>query len=346
MKRISTAICICLVILTAASSLLLDACKKKERFTGTALAFTIPAGWPQPTEFFVNNPLNEETFQLGRMLFYEGKLSKDGNFPCASCHQPDASFTTFQHDRSHGYNHSHTLRNAPGLLNVAWLNELFQDGSQDHLFVSYTHITRPDEMAENMDSVLEKLRKDTAYLRLFNAAYGDEQITGIRLLKALELFVAFIIPSNTKYDKVMRGEATFTTAEKTGYAIFQAKCAACHKEPMFTDNSFRNTGLPVDPQLKDYGRMRVTGNRADSLKFRVPGLRNVMLTSYYGHDGRFSDVAQMLQHYSSGIQQSPTLDPLLVNGIPLTNADISFLVSFLSTLTDVSITTNPRFRKP
>lgn len=336
-----------LVIVCIISSVfILDACRKKVAFISTPLQFKIPAGWPQPTEFFVNNPVNEETFQLGRKLFYEGKLSRDGNFPCASCHQPFASYTTFQHDRSHGYNHSHTLRNAPGLLNVAWLNELFWDGSQDHLYVSLTHITRPDEMAENMDTVLEKLRTDTSYIRMFRAAFGDNKITGLRLLKALEQFVAFIITDNSKYDKVMRGEATFTTAEETGYTIFKAKCAVCHKEPLFTDNSFRNIGLPIDPSLNDYGRMKVTGNKNDSLKFRVPSLRNVMLTSYYAHDGRFSDVGQILQHYTSGIQQSPTLDPLLVNGIPLTNAEISYLISFLSALTDASVTTNPRFLKP
>ena len=334
------------VACTISSVFILDACRKKDVFIGTPLQFKIPAGWPQPTEFFVNNPVNEETFQLGRKLFYEGKLSKDGNFPCASCHQPFASYTTFQHDRSHGYNHSHTLRNAPGLLNIAWLKELFWDGSQDHLYVSLTHITRPDEMAENMDTVLEKLRTDTSYIRMFREAFGDNKITGLRLLKALEQFVAFIITDNSKYDKVMRGEATFTTAEETGYTIFKAKCAVCHKEPLFTDNSFRNIGLPIDPTLNDYGKMRVTGNKNDSLKFRVPSLRNVMLTSYYIHDGRFSDVGQILQHYSSGVRQSPTLDPVLVNGIPLTNTDISYLISFMSALTDASVTTNPRFLKP
>ena len=328
------------------SVLILDACKKKEVAATTPLQFNIPQGWPQPTPYFINGPVNEETFQLGRKLFYEGKLSKDGNFPCASCHQPFASYTTFQHDRSHGYNHSHTLRNAPGLLNVAWLNELFWDGSQDHLNVSLTHIARPDEMAENMDTVLQKLRADTSYTRMFREAYGDNEISGYRLLKALQQFVAFIITNNSKYDKVMRGETTFTTAEANGYALFKAKCAVCHREPLFTDNSYRNIGLPIDPTLKDYGRMRVTGDKNDSLKFRVPSLRNVMLTSYYAHDGRFSDVGQMLLHYISGVQKSSTLDPLLTNGILLTANEMSYLISFMSALTDDSVTTNPRFLKP
>jgi cytochrome c peroxidase len=144
----------------------------------------------------------------------------------------------------------------------------------------------------------------------------------------------------------MRGEAVFTVAEENGYNIFKARCAACHKEPLFTDNSFRNIGLPIDPFLKDYGRMRVTGDKNDSLKFRVPGLRNVMLTSYYAHDGRFSDVGQMLQHYNGGVQKSATLDPLLQNGIPLTANEMSYLITFMHALTDNSVITNPRFLKP
>lgn len=334
------------IISIIAATFILEACKKRDIVLTTPIPFTYPAGWPQPKQLLSTNDLNEETFQLGRKLFYEGRLSKDGNYPCSSCHEPFASYTTSQHDRSHGYNNSHTLRNAPGLLNVAWLDRLFWDGSQDHLNVSLTHISRPNEMGENMDSVLEKLRKDTSYIKMFMAAFGDSEITSFRLLKALEIFVAYIITDNSKYDKVMRGEATFTTAEGNGYTIFKSKCAVCHKEPLFTDNSYRNIGLPLDPLLNDYGRMSLTLNKNDSLKFRVPSLRNVMLTSYYTHDGRFSDVGQILQHYSSGVQQSTTLDPLLVNGIPLTNNEISYLISFMSALTDASVTTNPRFMKP
>ena len=325
----------------------IDACKKSDDvFGSTPLAFNIPQGWPQPLEIFANNPPTEEKFQLGRKLFYEGKLSKDGRFPCSSCHEQVASFTTLSHDRSHGYNNSHTLRNAPALFNIAWRNELNWDGSADHLNIALLHITSPVEMGENVDAVLQKLRADSVYVRMFKEAYNDNEITSQNLLKALELFVAFIISDNSKYDKVKRGEATFNINEQNGYIIFKAKCNSCHTEPLFTDNSYRNVGLPVDPTLKDYGRMRGSGNKNDSLKFRVPTLRNLNLTSYYAHDGRFSDVALMLQHYVLGVQQSATLDPLLRNGIPLSNIEISYLISFLSTLTDASITTNPRFSQP
>ena len=325
---------------------MLESCKKNDKFITSPLQFKIPAGWPQPIDFFTNNSGNEETFQLGRRLFYEGKLSKDGKFPCASCHQPEASYTTLEHDRSHGYNNSHTLRNAPALLNVAWANRLFRDGSQDHLSVSLTHITRANEMGESMDSVLQKLQKDTTYIRLFREAFGDNKITSDRLLLSLKQFVGFIISDNSKYDMVMRGEGTFNNAEENGYTIFKAKCATCHREPLFTDNSYRNIGLPIDPELKDFGRMSVTGNKNDSLKFRVPSLRNIRRTANYAHDGRFSDIGQMLHHYNTGVQKSATLDPLLSNGIPLSNDEMSFLISFMRALTDDNISTNQRFLKP
>ncbi len=327
---------------------LLNSCRKSDRpfARTTPITLPIPQGFPQPVYDFQNNPLTEESFLLGRKLFYDGRLSIDGNFPCASCHQQVAAFTTFEHDRSHGYNHSHTLRNAPGLANLAWYPVYKWDGSATTLeSISLAHITAPNEMAETMDNVINKVKNDTAYQRLFRAAYGSEQITSDRILKALTQFVLNLVSANSKYDKVKKGEASFTAEEQSGYAVFQSKCATCHTEPLFTDFSFRNVGLEVDENLKDYGRMRVTGNGADSLKFRVPSLRNVNMTSYYTHDGRYSVMRMMAQHYRFGINQSATLDPLLTNGISLTDAQENDIIAFLRTLSDSSYINNPRFRE-
>lgn len=311
----------------------------------TRINFTIPPGFPQPQYNFATNPLSEEGFQLGKKLFFDGRLSIDGHFPCGSCHQPVAAFTTFEHDRSHGYNHSHTLRNAPGLFNLAWLSEYNQDGSAKTLEEVYRkHITDPTEMAETISNVLNKLKGDADYKRMFSAAFGDEKITEDRLYKALTQFVMNLVSADSKYDKVKKGEASFTAEEQSGYTIFQSKCATCHKEPMFTDYSYRNNGLEIDAGLNDHGRMRVTGNSADDLKFRVPSLRNAELTSYYSHDGRMSVFRMMIRHYRNGINQSSTLDPLLANGIQLTNQEEDQLVAFIRTLSDSSFLNNPRFR--
>jgi cytochrome c peroxidase len=115
---------------------------------------------------------------------------------------------------------------------------------------------------------------------------------------------------------------------------------------MFTDYNYHNIGLPVDSLLNDFGRMRVTKKSEDSLKFRTPTLRNVELSNNYMHDGRFNTLTQVLNHYISGIQNGPTLDPLLVNKIPLTITERNELASFLRTLSDSSLLTNPRYAKP
>jgi cytochrome c peroxidase len=331
--------------------LLQESCQKKDSglqragYNPTFIKLSLPAGWPQPGfDIFATNPLTEEGFQLGKKLFYDGRLSKDGNFPCASCHQQFAAFATYDHDLSHGFDNSFTTRNAPGLFNLAWMKDLHWDGGINHIEVQpLAPLTAPNEMAENVDSVLAKLKKDTAYIRMFGAAFEDGAINSQHLLKALAQFMGSIISADSKYDKVMRGETTFTASEQAGYTFFKAKCESCHREPLFTDFSYRNTGLPVNTFLKDYGRMRITGNRSDSLKFKVPSLRNASLTFPYTHDGRLYTIGQVLDHYRTGVVNGPTTDPLVAGGISMTNTERTNLILFLSTLTDNTLTNNPRF---
>jgi cytochrome c peroxidase len=152
--------------------------------------------------------------------------------------------------------------------------------------------------------------------------------------------------ANSKYDKYKKGETAFSVQEESGYNLYKAKCATCHPEPMFTDYSFRNIGLPVDGFLNDYGRMMVTGNKEDSLKFRVPTLRNTNISSNYMHDGRFGTLQQCINHYRTGVQQSATLDFQLSGGISLANTEADNLFQFLKTLTDSSFITDARYARP
>ncbi len=242
---------------------------------------------------------------------------------------------------------SHTLRNAPPLFNLAWQKELHWDGRFKSL---YTEATQPilthNEMAENLFTIIFRLQGDMQYQRMLKAAFGNPIVSEDKILKALAQFTGNITSSDSKYDRYKQGNAIFSSSESSGYQLFQAKCATCHPEPRFTDYSYRNIGLLVDPELNDYGRMRITGKSEDSLKFRVPSLRNVNLTANYMHDGRFNTLLQVLNHYTSGIQNSTTLDPLLVNKIPLTSGEKSDLISFLKTLSDSTILYNSRFAKP
>jgi cytochrome c peroxidase len=329
--------------------LLVNACKKSGNGNSgpQPLELELPAGFPAPQYSFTGNPLTKEGFELGRKLFYDGRLSKDGNFPCASCHQQFAAFATFDHPLSHGFNNQFTLRNAPGLFNMAWNKEMHWDGGITNIEVQpLAPITAPNEMAEDINNVINKLNADEVYPKMFTAAFGDETITSQRMLFAITQFVSAMVSGNSKYDKVKQGLATFTQTEQNGYTLFQSKCAACHSEPLFTDHSFRNTGIPVDPFINDYGRMRITNKKEDSLKFKVPSLRNVALTFPYGHDGRFSSITSVLDHYSSGVQNGPTTDALLKNKIPLSNFDKFYLLEFLKTLTDSTFIADKRFAQP
>ncbi|MER3497447.1 MAG: cytochrome-c peroxidase [Chitinophagaceae bacterium] len=322
-------------------------CKPDKPSLSNPLQQVIPSGFPLPAYQFSDNPLTKEGFELGRKLFYDGRLSIDGNYPCASCHQQVAVFGTYEHDRSHGYNDSHTLRNAPPLFNLAWQKELHWDGEYKSLFSEAVHpITTRTEMAGNFQQIIQRLYADATYRQMFRKAFGSSLVSKDRILAALAQFTGSITSYNSKYDKVKRGEALFTLPEQNGYFIYQQKCAACHPEPLFTDYSYRNIGLPVDNELKDFGRMRITGRAEDSLKFKVPSLRNVNMTANYMHDGRFNTLMQVLNHYSSGIQNSTTLDPLLVNRIPMTTTEKTELVSFLKTLSDSTMLTDIRYKKP
>ncbi|WP_207495951.1 cytochrome-c peroxidase [Aridibaculum aurantiacum] len=345
MKR---AISILFFAFVAAGFFAIEACKKTDATpAATPMVFKTPAGWPEPAYNFGANPITNQGFELGRKLFYDGRLSKDGNFPCASCHQQFAAFATFDHNFSHGFDNTFTTRNAHGLYNLAWRNNFMYDGGIVHLDLQpLAPITATNEMAETIENVLNKLRADGTYRSMFKAAFGDETINTERMTKALSQFMLMMVSSNSRYDKMKRGEYTFNLAEGLGYDIFKAKCVSCHKEPFFTDFNFRNTGLPVDPTINDYGRMIITRNPADSLKFQVPSLRNVQLTFPYGHDGRFITLDHVMDHYRNGVVNGPTTDPLVKNKIPLSNFEIGQLKAFLYTLTDSTFIADPRFKQP
>ncbi len=316
-------------------------------FKPTPVKFIVPKGWPQPVYDLSKNPLTEEGIQLGKKLFYDGRLSKDGNFSCGSCHQQFGAFNSYEHPLSHGFNNSLTTRNAPGLFNLAWQKEFMWDGGINHLDLQpLAPMTAENEMAETIENVVNKLKADKEYRKLFKAAFGDEQINTQRMGKAISQFLLQMISSNSKYDKVMRGEAHFILPEQLGYEIFQKKCVSCHTEPMFTDYSYRNTGIPVDPTLNDFGRMKITGNTADSLKFRVPSLRNVAITFPYGHDGRFYSLISVFDHYRKNMVTGLATDSLLRNRLPLSNYEVGQLTAFLNTLTDSAFLKDPRFAAP
>ncbi len=313
----------------------------------TPLKFVVPAGWPQPLYNFKANPLTKEGFELGRKLFYDENLSKDSTVSCASCHQQFGGFATYDHNLSHGINNTLTTRNAPALQNLAWQKEFMWDGGITHLDLQpLAPLTDTNEMGETLENVIKKLNRDTAYKRMFKAAFGATAINTQYMTKALSQFVVMLVSSNSKYDKVMRGQAEFILPEKLGYEIFRQKCMSCHATPLFTDLSYRNTGMRFDSTLHDVGRMTITRDANDSMKFKVPSLRNVARTFPYGHDGRFFSLQNVYEHYRNKMMVGKLTDSLLQHKLPISNYESGQLTAFLRTLTDSSFLTNPAFAPP
>jgi cytochrome c peroxidase len=312
----------------------------------TPLYLQIPIGWPKTNYDFSKNPLTEEGFQLGRQLFYDPILSKDSTISCASCHLQATGFTHVDHSLSHGIDGKIGDRNSMTMMNLAWSKTFMWDGGVNHLDVQALNpITSPVEMNETLTNVVQKLQKSEKYKSLFVAAFGDEKITGQRVLKALSQFELLLVTANSKYDKVMRKEASFTDQEQNGYQLFKINCASCHTEPLFTNGTFQNNGIPLDTTLNDIGRQRITEKSEDYMKFKVPTLRNIQFTNPYMHDGRFNKLTQVIEHYNS-IIVNKSLPKQLQKRMNLTDNERVDLVAFLLTLTDNEFLFNKRFAYP
>lgn len=312
----------------------------------TPLYFEVPKGWPKPHYDFTKNPLTEEGFQLGRQLFYDPIMSKDSTISCASCHLQATAFAHVDHSLSHGIDGKIGTRNSVALVNLAWSKSFMWDGGVNHLDMQPLNpITSPTEMNESLENVVAKLRKNVKYSALFNAAFGDSNITGQRILKALSQFELMLVSANSKYDQVMLNKAEFTDREQKGYELFKSNCAACHHEPLFASDKFENNGLDIDTTLDDSGRMKITGNPQDYLRFKVPTLRNIQFSFPYMHDGRYKTLTEVLKHYNT-ISDNNLHSAQLSLPMNLTDNDRVDLVLFLKTLTDKEFLFNPRFSFP
>lgn len=323
------------------------ACKKE--FIEGLVGFKKPSNFPEPVYHFNTNTVTKDGFELGRKLFYDPILSANNTISCGSCHIQTSAFTHHGHVASHGIFDRIGTRNSPPIMNLAWNNSFMWDGGVVDLDLQpIAPITSHVEMDESMANVLNKLRSSPKYPSLFKSAYGTEEISSASFLKALSQFMVMCISSNSKYDSVMRNEGgkSFTAVEQQGYLLFKQKCNSCHKEPLFTDNNFRNNGISVS-SINDEGRYLITSNDMDKYKFKVPTLRNVAYTSPYMHDGRFFTLNAVLDHYTSQVQDTPNLDPLLQaggrRGISITDDEKVKLISFLKTLDDRNFLIDKRF---
>ncbi len=314
----------------------------------TPYEFQMSATFPIP-DLPRDNPLLVERVELGKKLFFDKHVSVNDAQSCADCHAPDKAFTDGRRT-ARGAEGELGPRNSMPLFNLAWKREFFWDGRAKSLRAQVLQpIQNPIEMHQSLTNLCEKLRADnkTDYAGLFTAAFGTPEITAEKISLALENYLLTLTSFNAKFDRVLRGEESFTTEEQRGFELFSteydprrgqygADCFHCHGGPLFQSQAFANNGS--DGALADIGREKVTGKASDRGKFSTPSLRNIALTAPYMHDGRFRTLESVIEHYSTGVPRSPTLDPNLAKhpdgGVPLSQTDKRALVAFLKTLTD------------
>ncbi|QCR25077.1 cytochrome-c peroxidase [Pontibacter sp. SGAir0037] len=303
------------------------------------------------------NPPTKEGVALGRMLFYDPILSQNGTVSCASCHQPEKAFTDGVALSRAGVSGAPLQRHVPTLVNVAWQDGLFWDGgAKDIESLTFGPLTHPDEMGQHVKELVQKLQQHEQYPQLFKKAFQTDSITSAFVTRALAQFERTLISGNSRYDRYIRNEAqgTLTSYELEGLSLFKKHCSNCHSSDLFTDNSYHNNGL--DSEFSDanealhFARGRITNQAADIGKYKTPTLRNIALTAPYMHDGRFSTLEEVLDHYSTGVTYSPSLALQLQQnnklGIPLSSSDKNKIVSFLLTLTDSSFIQDKRYGNP
>jgi len=294
-----------------------------------------------------DNPLTEEGVALGRRLFHDTRLSSNGTQSCASCHDQAHAFADPRRFSS-GAGGQAGKRNAMPLFNLAWHTAFFWDGRAPTMRQQVLMpIQDKAEMNETLPNVIAKLKADAGIVAEFGRTFGSPGVSEERLAKALEQFLLTLISQESKFDRAVRKVVELTESEKRGLRLFVtefdpknglrgADCFHCHGGTLFTSQQFANNGL--DLAKEDVGLMAVTGNEADRGKFKVPSLRNVARTAPYMHDGRFTTLEEVVEHYSSGIHRSSALDPNLAKhpeiGIQLTSAEKADLVAFLKTLDD------------
>lgn len=318
--------------------------------------------FPEP-DLPEDNVLRKEAVHLGKMLFYETKLSKGNAQSCASCHELSNGFSDTLRF-SLGVEELPGKRQAMAVFNMAWnTNEFFWDGRAHMLRdQAILPIQDPLEMNETLENVIDKLSNDQMYVDQFKRAFEDGQITVDNMALAMEQFMLSIVSHDSKYDRYLAGIETLTESEERGRQLYfdeynpffpefsGADCQHCHGGPNFENDRYMNNGLDTDAQFVDLGREEVTKNAADRAKFKVPTLRNIAVTPPYMHDGRFNTLEEVIDHYNEGIQESSTVDPAILatkgTGLGLTEQDKVDLVNFLKTLTDDTFLNNDEYKSP
>jgi cytochrome c peroxidase len=309
-----------------------------------------------------DNPVTNAGALLGRVLFYDTRLSVNNTISCGSCHQQKHAFTAPRRF-SLGFNGKEGDRNAMSLVNARFAprGRFFWDERAATLEQQVLMpIENKVEMGHQVPALVESLDKDSQYGALFLKAFGDARVTQERLARALAQFVRSLVSFRSKYDEglvqarsVRADFANFTAQENHGKRVFLRRCAVCHlpagQGAVFFLPVPRNNGLDADARVADAGVADVTFNPFQAGQFKSPELRNVEHTAPYMHDGRFTTLEQVMDFYSTGVKPHPNLDGSLRvsrERLKMDDTEKAALVAFLKTLSDPHFLTDPKFSDP
>jgi len=281
-----------------------------------------------------DNPQTEAKISLGKQLYFDGRLSADGKISCATCHDPKTGWAG--HDATDTGIHGRVGdRNSGTVTNSGYMKFQFWDGRAGSLEEqALGPIVNPVEMGETLENVVRKLNAVPGYRKQFEEVFETE-VTADGIAKAIAAFERTIVSGPSPYDRYVAGDSkAMSESAVRGMEIFKDKgrCAACHDDPVFSDQSFHNLGVGAKAASPDVGREAVTKDPADRGKFKTPGLRNVALTYPYMHDGKTATLEAVVEFLDKGGEANQNLDPL-ITPLKLTADERKDLVAFLKALT-------------
>jgi cytochrome c peroxidase len=306
-----------------------------------------------------DNPVTDAGATLGRVLFYDTRLSANNTVACGSCHLQSRAFST--PDRfAKGFEGKLTDRNAMSLVNLRYYprGRFFWDERAGSLEAQVLMpIQSKTEMGQDLSKLVDILARDDRYPELFRKAFGDKEVTSGRIGRAVAQFLRSMVSYQSKYDEglararsVRDDFANFTTQENRGKDLFLRSCATCHlpggQEAHFIINRPLNNGLDADVKNADGGVGDVTLQGPDLGRFKSPSLRNVEFTAPYMHDGRLATLEAVIDHYSRDVKPHPNVDGRVRRRLNFSDRDKSALVAFLKTLSDQKFITDPKFSDP
>jgi cytochrome c peroxidase len=300
----------------------------------TAELAQAPLGLP-PVPIPDDNPMTPEKIELGKLLYFDKRVSKDESVSCATCHDPKMAWTEHR-ATSEGIGAQVGGRNSPTVINAAYATAQFWDGRAATLEAQAVGpVGNPIEMGHSMAEVVEQFDKLAGYRDRFQKVFGTG-VTEDGFAKAVAAFERTVLSGNSPYDRYMAGDKTaLTDVQKEGMELLEGTgCTECHKPPLFSTYEYYNAGVDAAKEKPDQGRKEVTGEEADMGKFRVPSLREVANTHPYFHDGSAATLEDAVALMAAGGNDNPNLSPELkaMRDAELSKEDQAKIVEFLKAL--------------